>query len=637
MVGVRSWVRGDVIPIRFSTLTKRVDRRYQGGDAMSKKGWSMARWSVLAVTALVLCLVVGAAPAAGADGARYVDKNATRNCAGKTPCYANIQAAVNNAQPGDTIYVFPGTYNAGVDLNQMNPQGDISLITVDASGNPAPGTVTIDNPGDASEIYTGNPLMPFNGDVTIDGFVLRSFYGAIDLWVAGGTDAPAGAEGGLGPFLSRDVEIRNVDASHTGGDGITVRAEGDVTIKNCTTNDNEGYGIGVEYALGDVTITGCTSNDNKGPSISLGGVSFCYAGGICVGGAGGEVLIKNSTANGNGTEGIVVFPLVGGGQEADVAVLPASGGVIIDRCTANNNGSTGIAVRSLPTDVTITDCTANGNGDDGIFVAAFLIGDEPSLGLVIDGGDVTIQNCTANGNDLSGFHVVHVPGVLSILACIARDNVDGVNLDGTYDAEAVLVNGNIICGNECGVNLSPTDFLGINGAPINLEGNWWGCAEGPEAVGCDAICEVGEDSIAVDFTPWIKKISASATVDPVNVGESTVVSFEFSGGSPALYLGEGPGDRRGPAPFTVTTDNGSLNGNGSTVKEFVGANGLLEVTLVPDRGGAATVTVSGPCGLEKSIVLGAESEFVSEPGSMLLLASGLMGLAGYATLRLRKR
>ena len=611
---------------------------------MFRKWLVVTKWCLLLSAALALCLVVGAAPAAGAGGVRYVDKYVARNCQGKTPCYHSIQAAVNNAQPGDTIYVFPATYEEGVNLNEMDPQGDITLITVDANGNPTPGTVTVDNPGDDSEIYTGDPVSLFDGDVTIDGFVLRSEYGGIDVWVGAMPVPPDGDGVGLGVTLeTRDVEIRNVDASHTGGDGITVKAMGKVTITDCTTNDNEGHGIGVLQAWGDVTITGCTSNENNWPTTSVEGYIGCGAAGICVMGGGGQITIRDNTANGNAADGIRVGPMVLEGQEAGIGPDPVADKLIIDKCTANNNYTDGIAVLGVAGDVIITDCTTNDNGEDGVFVGGGLFGDElgPPV-IIIDGGDVLIQNCTSNGNDGAGFDPQNIWGTLSIQACIAMGNEDGVDLDYMFRAEAVLVYGSIICGNECGVYLEGADNLAVNGAGMNLEGNWWGCAGGPEATACDPICEGQVDSIAVDFTPWISKITDSATVDPVMVGEPTVVSFQFSANPSAVYLGQGPGDLRGPAPFAVTTDNGRLDGNGSTVHKFLGPDGTLKVTLVPDTGGTATVTVSGPCGLTglegfEAVVEVLAEEFVPEPGTVLLLGSGLLGLAGYAGLRMRKR
>jgi len=535
---------------------------------------------LVSVLALVIPLLLVMAAPVSAAGTIRVDGDAT-GCVLSPQgnpygvVYCKIQDAVTDASAGDTVHVYPGTYGEGVDLSSMNPDGDLTLVTVNSAGVPTPGTVTVVNPGDDSEFYTSD----FDGDLTIDGFNLHSGQPAIRARVDG-----SGGE-------VHNVEIRNVTATNVTDHGIVAGADGDVTITNCAANSNYGIGIWVWKTDGNVTITNCTANDNK-----------CY------------------------------------GQEPQASPNPG-----INGCDGG-----GIRVEAVGGQLHISDCTANGNLSHGISVRGGGVGSEaPGTLGAVSTGDVTITNCTANRNGQMGFHAEGIDGILSIQSCIARDNESGVSLGSAVEADAILVNGSIICGNECGLDLGGVGEAWdaerfSNEVPfgVNVEGNWWGCAGGPEVEGCDPICQ--PDSIPVDFTPWIKKISPSATVDPAMVGQPTVVSFQFSGNPSAVYLGEGPGDRRGPAPFTVTTDNGTLNGNGATVGAFVGANGTLKVTLVPEREGTATVTVTGPCGIGElegaTAVLGVlAEEFVPEPGTVLLLGSGLMGLAGYASLRLRRR
>jgi len=67
---------------------------------------------------------------------------------------------------------------------------------------------------------------------------------------------------------------------------------------------------------------------------------------------------------------------------------------------------------------------------------------------------------------------------------------------------------------------------------------------------------------------------------------------------------------------------------GVTQEECVPALGEMEYYFEDDTGGRSVfVLLAEVC----------EAEFVPEPGSMLLLGSGLMGLAGYAALRWRTR
>jgi hypothetical protein len=329
------------------------------------------------------------------------------------------------------------------------------------------------------------------------------------------------------------------------------------------------------------------------------------------------VKITDCTANGNEEDGIVVRA-VGEVNESSSRGADEEPEVKEQDLDDDDNGieNTGGTVRPSANggNVTITNCTTNGNGlddgDDGIYVNDIA-------------GDLLISNCTAIGNGEDGFDPEEVEGDVTITDSVVRLTVEqeGVDLDVLEDADLILVNGNIICENNDGLESDET---------TNAEGNWWGCTAGPGNAGCDTVIGDGP----VDYTPWIDTITASAPASVI-VGEPAIVSFQFSGGPPAVYLGEGPGDLHGDPTFVVTTDNGTVTGG------FINApHGVMEVTLVPDTEGTATVTVVGPCGLDEQIVLGvqaAAADFVPEPGSVVLLASGLMGLAGYAGLRMRKK
>jgi parallel beta-helix repeat protein len=579
---------------------------------------------LVGVLALVLpLLLVFATPVAAAT--------LCVNTGGTGGCYGSIQDAVDNAGAGDLINVYPGTYDESVDLGGHS--GGLRLRTVNNAGDPTPGTATVD--GGSNEAF--HTSIEHAGNITINGFVVES-----------------AGDDGIDVAANSNIVIRNVTASNTDDDGIDVDAGGDVTISDCTANSTSSDGIYIDDAGGNVSISNCTANGN-------------YDENIDVDEAEGNVTITGCTANNS---------IQGYGIEVD----DVDGNLEVSTCTANGNDSGGMDIEDVLGSVTVTDCTANSNDGEGIEVegeeadGALREGEEESdldedeedvdrveqsVSPSANGGNVTIENCTANDNADDGISVCYIEGEASISnctasgngddgiepneisgavevsACVCRDNGDdGVDLWYMVEADSINVNGNIICGNASdGLELNVEGVMEarIEATDADATGNWWGCPGGPGAAGCDTVDATGG---SVDYTPWIGSITGSSSVDPAIVGSPAALTFQFSGGPPAVCLGEGPGDLRGPAPFTVSTDNGTVVSSG-----FIGGSqGRVEVTLTPAHTGTATVNVDGPCGLDESIVLNvAAEEFVPEPGSVMLLASGLMGLAGYAGLRIRKR
>ena len=512
-------------------------------------------------TLLIVPILLALGTAVRANPDLYVDID--DECGGILPCYTTIQAAVNLAGDGDTIYVFPGTYDESVDLSDMNPDGNITLVTVDSKGSPTPGTVTVSSTsGVHSEFYTDDP---FDGDITIDGFNVHSALPGIDVHVEGTGDD------------NHNVVIRRVTATNINDHGIKVTADGNVTVDECTASNNGASGIYVWDTDGDVEISDCTANANQGTGSTNAGISVVNLG--------GGLTVSDCDASDNANHGIFAWNVVGT--------------VTLSNCTANDNDSNGILVQDAAGNVSMSNVTANGNGSAGFVVVAE--------------ADVTFEHCTARGNDEYGYCTAGVSGTLTLDSSVAQASDHGAFFYHIGTAGPMSANGSVICDNT-------TDGLTVavgSGPTADAEGNWWGCAGGPGSPGCDTVVAAG--GAVVDHDPWIDTITASADPAHPRFGEQSVINFRFYGYSDPdwVYLGEGPGDLHGTRPFTVTTTDGTLTDSdetGSTVHEFIlGASGVLSVTFVPDSLGTAMVTLDGPCGLDMGLPLEVETYWVYVP------------------------
>ena len=159
---------------------------------------------------------------------------------GTGQAYTSIEAAIDAAEPGDTIDISPGIYEEdaliidGLDGLSLQGAGSDTVIIKRNSGNR--GLTVTDADG-----------------VTLQGFTLR--------------DTPEGSFGFKLQYAT-DLSLRDIRAVDNGRNGIDLNTTNDVTMRDVESHKNAGVGIGIRNADG-VRIHGARTSGNDWGGIAL--------------------------------------------------------------------------------------------------------------------------------------------------------------------------------------------------------------------------------------------------------------------------------------------------------------------------------------------------------------------------------
>jgi copper(I)-binding protein len=526
--------------------------------------------------------------------------------------------------------------------------GDLTLDRVVANNNAANGIIAN---VDGAVVVTGTQASYNRYDMTVD-----FNYSGIYLNVTGdveieNTETISNNGWGVYVYFTQRSALAGVAAE--AADGACV---GDVafTITNLTTNENAYDGLYVSSGsiIGQPTafasIVGAINNSTfeynqwNGAYVKIQrDPTFLYSRGACT----SQLTVDGSVAEENGY--LQLVPVAVDLVAPANFLLPYSGfdlwsgNTHVSNSVAEANAYAGVLHRATEfydttVPATLAAVTVPLTGTDLEIVDTALLYN--NIGLeATDTRLVSVTNVTVYSNAIAGITVDMNPEVIAAGGHAAvknswimdngqadpSDNGGGIIVARSWANGPVLLNaataapsiaaaaapqatvsGSLVCRNE----ESGLEAIGVD---VDAAGNWWNSYLGPTnpqnpGGDGDIVKESPfDDSVSglisgtVDFTPWIDMTDVDFSQDPA-AGVPTTIVFQFSDQAKSVFLGEGPGDRNGPAPFGVTTDNGIFEdpaGNAASVARFLSSDqGKLVVTWIPAQGNAiATLTLTGPC------------------------------------------
>jgi hypothetical protein len=312
-----------------------------------------------------------------------------------TPCFTTIQAGVNNAGPGPSaVFVFPGVYNESVDIGLMGSAiaasaGPLMLRAVDSTGMQTTGGVSVFPPTGAA---LRNSLVPFPGDVFIDGFTVKSpDDDGIALGSVAGNillfDIVSNGNAGEGFTGSTTLVVSTANSSFSdnlGGNGLTFTAPNGVSFDKVTADRNSGGGASFSVTMAVVSATRSSFSRNKnGAGLSFGtavgvqldhvtadenqntGATFAVNGPVIVGHSSFSGAINGGGLS-FGTATTVTFEEVtADNNQNDGASFAVTGAVDIKKSTFRGAKNGGGLTFGTATDVSLTDVMADANKNTG--------------------------------------------------------------------------------------------------------------------------------------------------------------------------------------------------------------------------------------------------------------------------------
>lgn len=336
----------------------------------------MQRFFLTCLGALVAACLVAVFPgyaSAQRGGARgpttyYVDSVGA--CDGHAPCIADIQSALTAASAGDTVHVFPGTYQEDVTLKSgVVLEGEGAAATTIRGTGRAPAVTAADvdsatklegftiTGGGCAECYGGGILndnssavitnVTITGNSAIDGggiYNRSSFANLSSVRITANT-ATTGSGGGIYIDASSAPTIKGTtisgNAAHDAGGGIftaSTAAKAPLISHATITENSASHGGGIFNAEGSfLTVSDARISDN---SATAGGGGLFDA---------GTATVRNTMISGNSALGD------GGGIFSDDASSPTIVGSIVAGNVSRGRGG-GIFTRNSAT-ATVANCT----------------------------------------------------------------------------------------------------------------------------------------------------------------------------------------------------------------------------------------------------------------------------------------